>query len=74
MKRKFAIVILLGGMLVLLGMMEGAISLTRVGLLTGDATVIEVSCLDPRGCFLKVGEAIKAAPEGAIIKIGPGTY
>lgn len=42
--------------------------------LTGPSTAIEVTCPQPQGCFMEIQKAIMAAPEGATIRIGPGTY
>ncbi|MGQ9477153.1 MAG: right-handed parallel beta-helix repeat-containing protein [Candidatus Bipolaricaulia bacterium] len=35
---------------------------------------VEVTCPQPQGCFMGIQRAIEAAPEGATIRIGPGTY
>ncbi|HIC96359.1 TPA: hypothetical protein EYP12_07025 [Candidatus Bipolaricaulota bacterium] len=52
-----------------------AILVCIVGVMIGEApTEVEVTCPQPQGCFMAIGEAIEASPEGAIIKIGPGTY
>jgi len=35
---------------------------------------IEITCAEPTGCFLQIGQAIRRAPEGAHLRIGPGVY
>jgi hypothetical protein len=42
--------------------------------LAGEAATIEISCQEPQGCFLEISKAIKTAPSGATIYIGPGLY
>ncbi len=47
------------------------------GLLLGQPSGIsgiEITCAEPTGCFLRIGQAIRQAPEGAHLRIGPGVY
>jgi nitrous oxidase accessory protein NosD len=45
------------------------------GMLIGKTPAeIDVACPQPQGCFMAIGEAIEAAPEGATIQIQPGLY
>jgi len=60
------------GVASLLSLLLSVGGVSDVGDRRGEA--VEVSCPDPRGCFMKIEEAIESTPEGSTIRIGPGTY
>ncbi len=69
-----ALIALLGLFLSLVHPPQGALSARSEGPEAEGSVTVAVECPQEEGCFLLLGRALREAPEGAVIRLGPGLY